>query len=136
MQVVLAPGCDRAWREQLTHWQERELAALYRQGRHLPDRTNHGSDRRWCQAGCRTRNSFGRWHRTRRDSGHERVIIEPTGYGFDVLEVRRVVGWSVDPNTGVVMQLPEVWTLLGRWRVGRSMSASFATDRLYVIRED
>lgn len=121
--IVLAPGCDREWREQLTRWQERDLASLFRKGRGLPDRTNHGSDKRWAQAGVKTRDSYGYWRRTRRDNrqAHERVIIRPTEYGFDAVFVRRTAAFTVNPETAELAE-QEVWTVVGCDRVGRSMT--------------
>jgi hypothetical protein len=122
--IALAPGCDRAWREALTPWQERALAALYRRGRGLADRTDHGSDKRWSQAGVKTRDRYGTWRRTRRSDthAHERVIIRPTEYGFDALFVRRDTAYTVDPDTGDITELPDAWTVVGRDKVGRNMT--------------
>lgn len=124
MRVVLGPGCDRAWRESLTPWQERQLADLYRQGRHLRDRTNHGGDYRWRQAGVKYRTN-GFWQRNRRSEGHERVIIDATPYGYRIVFIRRQTGWAIDPETGAVTVLPEVWVPINVWHVASDFSSSY-----------
>lgn len=122
MQIILGPGCDRAWREGLTPWQEENLAALYRQGRGLPDKTNHGSDMRWAQAGVRTRDSHGNWRRNA--SGHERVVIQATDFGYTALFIRRAKNFAVDPNTGEMPPAENVWKIVDIWHVGKVMSAN------------
>jgi hypothetical protein len=133
MQITLLEGCDRAWREALTQWQESELAALYRQGRHLPDRTDHGADKRWAQAGVKTRDTYGRWRRTPDDHyAHERVLVKPREFGYTLVFVRRTTAYAIDVETGG-LTAHTVWSIVDTWHVGRCMSANYETSRLGVM---
>lgn len=127
MRVVLTSDCDVAWVRSLTPWQLATLAATYRQGRHLPDRTNSGSDNRWRQAGCKTRDSFGVWHRKRPDDGHERVVVRRTDYGYELTGIRRKTVWLINPETGET-SATEGWVPVWTWYVSAQMSANFPLD--------
>jgi hypothetical protein len=111
MKVTYAPEATVEWRASLTDSQRRRLASIHRQGRHLPDGTNHGSDRRWKQAGVSYRgNSYRgevvRVHQTDTHA-HMRVLIVPEDWGFTAiglhkLEVYVVDGSGISPVEGYV----------------------------------
>jgi hypothetical protein len=100
------------WAETLTPWQRKQLAALYRQGRGLWEGTDGGPDHRWRQAGVRTRSRMYGWADARRrpTDGHERIMIVPTSYGFEIVGIRRSTGFLIDPETAELRVPPEVWT--------------------------
>lgn len=126
MRVVYAPGATPEWRAALSRWQRADLAAVHRQGKHLPDRTNHGTDERWRQAGCRTYEWRIGWHTvgSTDHTAHERVLIVPTDYGYEKIGIRRTTVFTVDPETGVTLPI-EGWVGVWRWYVQRDSSTSF-----------
>jgi len=130
MKVFYPDGCEQEWRATLTPWQLRILAAVHRQGRGLRDRTNHGSDRRWMQAGCGTREgSYGTWRRKSRHDrhAHEAVVIRREDYGYRMLGVRRTVVHTLDPATGDLSEV-EAWQVVWCEFVSARSSASFPPD--------
>lgn len=130
MKVVYYPPQTQAWRESLSDWQRETLAALHRQGKHLRERTNHGDDWRWKQAGCKTYERFMRIpRRVSRRRGHERILIRRTDYGYEILALRRSRSFTVDPDTGVVAEQPDAWQIDDQWFVERDKSANFPPDR-------
>lgn len=125
MKIVYNPPYDAEWGASLTPWQRSTLAELHRQGKHLPDRTNHGSDWRWCQAGVRYKDDWGKWVRNKRGKGlHESVLIARTDYGYIVTSIRRIEVFMVDPATGEHRE-QEGWTVVERWYVSAEQSANY-----------
>lgn len=126
MKIAYNPPYDPEWGASLSPWQHDTLAALHRQGKHLPDRTDHGSDQRWHQAGCKVRDGYGTWKRNPRESSHyhEGIIISRTDYGFTVTSIRRAKTFLVDPDTGEVTP-QEGWTVIGVWYVEPDKSANY-----------
>lgn len=132
MKVIYAPGATPEWWAGLSEWQRRDLAAIHRQGKHLRERTDHGQDERWRQAGCVTyERAFGhrlvRGHyspRRRGGDAHERVLIVPTPYGYEKRGIRRSSVALIDPDTGET-SVVEGWVICWRWYVGAEMSANY-----------
>lgn len=127
MKVMMPPECDVAWVRSLSPWQLSNLADLFHQGRHLRDRTNHGSDQRWRQAGVKTYDwQSGARRTSRRDRyAHEAVVIRPRAYGYDAIGIRRHVAFVVDVETAVMSEAPEAWVPVWVWHVQPDMSTSY-----------
>lgn len=125
MKIDYPDGCEQEWRLGLSSWQLNILRNLHRQGRGLPDRTNHGDDERWQQAGVRTRDSYGQWKRNGRGKyHHERVMIQRTDYGFIMSGLRRSSVVVIDPETGQVTEVGG-WVFVWTWYVTRDGSANY-----------
>ena len=126
MKIDYPDGCEQEWRESLGAWGRETLAALHRQGKHLPDKTDHGSDERWRQIGCKTRNNYGHWRRTsQQDSGaHERILIRKREYGFAVFGLRKSEVVTIDPETGVTTSV-KGYRIVWAWYVGDGVSANY-----------
>lgn len=126
MKIVYNPPYDAEWGASLTPWQHSTLAALHRQGKHLPDRTNHGDDWRWTQAGCKTRDSYGKWRRSPRGRGnHEAALVTRADFGYTVTSIRRTTIFLIDPETGESTP-QEGWSVVDRWYVEADKSANYA----------
>jgi hypothetical protein len=126
MKIAYNPPYDAKWGASLSPWQRGALATLHRQGRHLPDRTDHNGDWRWCQAGCKTRDGYGKWRRSRPNRyNHEGVIVTRTDYGFTITLIRREQTFLVDPQTAVVTQ-QDGWMIVSVWHVEEEKSANYA----------
>lgn len=129
MKIYYPDGCEQEWREALTPWQKDQLVRLHLQGRRCADRTDHGSDYRWLQAGVKT---YDRWRgarRRRRKDGHVAVVIRKTDYGFRMAGLARAEVLTVDPETGQetsVQGFSPVW----QWFVGPNSSGNM--ERNYV----
>lgn len=143
MKVFLSPGCDLDWFHSLSPWQHETLAAIYRQGKHLRDKTNHGSDHRWQQAGCRTRESHYGWRKRNPWRGraarhyHEAVYIErprlsdtpPEGEDWFIIHFirrdRSNFGLHFAPDGVRVRDLPfESWATVESWYCYPHMTAN------------
>lgn len=128
MQIVYAPGATPEWWAGLSHWQRRALAEIHRQGRHLPDRTNHGGDQRWQQSGTKTYDQYGMVRRTPRREGHERVLIKPAEWGFTMMGIRRRTVTLMEGD-GSEVRVVEGWVPVWSWYVRASQSTSWHPDR-------
>lgn len=131
MKVYLSPGCDLDWLHSLSPWQHETLAAIYRQGKGLPDRTNHGSDHRWQQAGCKTRQHYGGWRRNGHGRHyHQAVYIErvPDREWFIIHFIRRdngIFAIAEDTHGPLLVPLEDAWTSTESWYCTPGGSQSF-----------
>lgn len=125
MRIVYLEEPTQEWRDGLSAWQRAALAALHRQGRGLRDRTNHGSDYRWKQAGVKTRDSYGRWRRTSPDSrsAHQMIAIRRESFGFTIIFLRRDRVWLLGDDFVTVVEATG-WAPLGHWYVCRDFSTN------------
>lgn len=126
MKIHYPDGCEQAWRDSLSDSQRETLADLHRQGKHLRDRTNHGSDERWMQAGCKTYSWQEGARRTSRTDryAHEAVVIRRESYGYRVIGVRRAEVFSIDPETGDTTPI-QGWRIAWLWYVTAGGSQSW-----------
>lgn len=122
MKIYYPDGCEQEWREGLSDWQRRHLHTIHRQGKGLPNRTDHGSDYRWDQRGVVTYDSYGT--RRRPKSGHEAMIIRKEWYGFRCIRVHRETFHRIDPETGVMTE-ETGWAISGIDYVSRNSTGSF-----------
>lgn len=124
MKVFLGPGCDLDWFHSLSPWQHETLAAIYRQGKGLPDRTNHGSDHRWQQAGCKTRGSYGEWRRNGHSRHYHQAVYIERAEGedwFAICFIRRdsgvftVADSTASDGSAILVPVDDVWTTVEVW---------------------
>jgi hypothetical protein len=129
MKITYGPGATPEWWASLSRFQRHYLAATHRQGKHLADRTDHGPDHRWMQAGCvtyerRYRGHYARFVKPNDIHAHERVVVVPTDYGFELLGIRRSIVYVVDEETGASTPI-EGWTGVWVWYVKADSAQSW-----------